>query len=209
MNGMDNDQFFDFFGFDPIFWTVPHKPDEAKGDYCDPLQREVRFLESRRIFSEKWRIESEELPGRQFKTVRYHVITPKGTLTFVVQSNGYTTWVIEHLIKEKRDIDLIAEYATTPKCDIEEVNKAATEFGERGIIRGHICGSDIFGQPGCWQDACCIVGTERMIMETYDDPEWVHEILKILQKERLALPVQWQARGMIYWSAVEEMHPPL
>ena len=53
-----------------------------------------------------------------------------------------------------------------------------TEFGERGLVRGHICCFDVFGQPGTWQDASCLVGTQRLIMETYDDPPWVHELLE-------------------------------
>lgn len=185
MEGVDNDRFFDFFGFDPILWTVPHKPDAAKGEYCDPKQGELGFLESRRVFSDSWRIEYEEVPNQKFTTVRYNVVTPKGTLTAVLQSNEYTTWVAEHLVKEKSDIEILADYETVPKCDVDAVNKAAGEFGERGLIRGHICPTDIFGQPGCWQDACCIVGTEKMILETYDDPEWVHELLKILQKRKI------------------------
>lgn len=120
-----------------------------------------------------------------YKTVRYRIITPKGTLTTVLQSNSYTTWVSEHLIKNKEDIEILAQYATTPKCDVDAVNKAADAYGDRGIVRGHICTADIFGQPGCWQDACCLVGTERMIIEAYDDPAWVHEFLKILQKRKL------------------------
>lgn len=58
-------------------------------------------------------------------------------------------------------------------------------MGDRGIVRGHIPPFDVFGQPGTWQDACCIVGTEKMIMATFDDPEWVHTLLKILQQRKL------------------------
>ena len=56
------------------------------------------------------------------------------------------------------------------KCDVAEVNRAAAEMGERGIVRGHVCCFDVFGQPGCWQDACCLVGTEAMILATYYAP---------------------------------------
>ena len=185
VNGVSSDEFFDIFGFDPILWIVPHKPDVSKGEYYDPNQGELGFLDSRRILSDNWRIESEELPDSMYKTVRYRIITPKGTLTTVLQSNSYTTWVSEHLIKNKEDIEILAQYATTPKCDVDAVNKAADAYGDRGIVRGHICTADIFGQPGCWQDACCLVGTERMIIEAYDDPAWVHEFLKILQKRKL------------------------
>lgn len=69
MNGATNDEFFDYFGFDPIVWTVPHKPDESKGQYVDPNQGEPGFLESRRIFTDEWRIESEEISDPDRKSV--------------------------------------------------------------------------------------------------------------------------------------------
>jgi uroporphyrinogen decarboxylase len=185
LHGMSFDEFFDYFGLDPIRWVVPHKPDIAKGEYYDPHQGSVGFLESRRIATDHWRIEFEELPNPEYKTIRYHFITPKGRLTMVTQSNSYTTWVTEYLVKDKRDIDLIGEYVTTPKSDVDAVNREADAYGARGLIRGHICCFDVFGQPGTWQDACCLVGAEKMIMATYDDPEWVHTFLKILQARKL------------------------
>lgn len=102
----------------------------------------------------------------------------------VLQANDYTAWVAEPLIKAKNDIDLIGCYATSPLCNVIDINRQAEQWGNRGIVRGWICCFDVFGQPGCWQDATCIAGTERMIMETYDDPAWVHELLKILQSRK-------------------------
>ena len=185
MNSISFDEFFDYFGLDPIVWTVPHKPVETNVNFYDPDQDDVGFLESRRISSGNWRIEFSEIPDPQYKTFRYNFITPKKTLSMVTQSNEHTTWVSEYLVKEKTDIDVIAEYVTEPQCDVEAVNKTAEEFGERGLVRGHICCFDIYGQPGCWQDACCLYGTEKIIMEAYDDPEWVHAFLKILQKRKI------------------------
>ena len=185
MNGMSSQACFEHFGLDPITWTVPHRPDESGGEYFDPNQSEIGFLESRRIASDNWRVEWEKLPDTRYDTTRYRIVTPKGSLTTVLQSNEHTAWVSEHLVKDKRDIELIAEFATAPKSDVAEVNRVAEEYGERGLVRGHICCFDIFGQPGTWQDACCIVGTQRMIMETYDDPQWVHELLRVLQARKL------------------------
>ena len=185
LGDMSNDGFFDRFGFDPITWVVPHVADKSTGEYFDPDQGEIGFLESRRIATDQWRIRAESLDGYEYKTVRYTIATPKGELTMVLQSNAQTTWVCEHLVKEKKDIDLIADYATAPKCDVPAVNTAAEGYRERGLVRGHICCFDLFGQPGCWQDACCLVGTEKMIMATYDDPEWVHTFLRILQQRKL------------------------
>ena len=184
MNGMSRQEFFDYFGLDPITWNMYYKPDEARGEYYDPDQ-EVNFLQCRNIFSNNWRIESEAIPDPQYKSERYNIITPKGVLTMLLQASEQTAWIAEPLIKAKRDIDIIDEFVTYPSCDINAVNKVADDFGERGLVRGHICCFDVYGQPGCWQDACCLYGTEKLIMEVYDDPEWVNEFLTILQKRKL------------------------
>ena len=73
---------------------------------------------------------------------------------------------------------------TAPRCDVAAVNAAAEEFGEHGLVRGNLCGVNIFGQSGMWQDACCLAGTQEMIMATYDDPAWVHELLGIVQRRK-------------------------
>ena len=61
-------------------------------------------------------------------------------------------------------------------------------------VRGHICCFDVFGQPGCWQDAACLVGIEELILATYDDPGWVHELLGILQRRKLVFTHSLQGR---------------
>jgi len=185
MDGMDSDAFFEHFGLDRIVWATQHKPGAAPGDFADPDQAEPGFLESRRVSSDQWRITSEAVTGAAYPTKRYTVHTPGGTLTTSIQSNPQTDWVSEHLIKEKGDIDLIANYVTSPLSDIDAVNAVAAENGDSALIRGHICCFDIYGQPGCWQDACCLYGTDKLVMETFDDPRWVHELLAILLDRKL------------------------
>ena len=185
MGGMSEAEFFDTCGWDPIMYTVPHRPDPDRGEYYDPEQGEPGFLESRRIATDDWRVECEAIPGHEHPTTRYRFVTPKGALTMVLQADPFTAWVVEPLVKQKRDIDLIGEYVTAPKCDVQAVNRAAEALGQRGLVRGYICCFDVFGQPGTWQDATCLVGIERLIMETYDDPAWVHELLRILFRYEL------------------------
>ena len=185
MNGISSDEFFQRFGLDPIRWAVPITADESRGEYEDPEQGEPGFLQVKRIFSDSWRLEIEEMDDDQYNTRRQTIHTPKGSLTAVTQANSYTEWVTEHLIKEKEDLDLVAEYQTFPICDVEAVNREAADFGERGIIRGFIIPFDVYGQPGCWQDFCCIRGTEQAIMDTYDDPKWVHEFLSVIRKRKI------------------------
>ena len=183
LNGISNDAFFDMFGMDPIQWVFDHTPAPGTGDYYDP-DHSPGYLEPRRIASDTWRITTEELPDPQYKTVRYTFHTPKKNLTLVLQSNEYTSWVTERLIKEKSDIDIIGEFATKPLCDVDAVNAKAAAYGERGLIRGTVVCFDVYGQPGCWQDASVLFGIEDLIMATYDDPEWVHALLKILMDRK-------------------------
>lgn len=164
MNGCDSQEFFRQMGLDSIFWVSDYEYTEAQ--------------------KENWRIETEKITGQAYDTTRYYIHTPKKTLSMVLQSNQYTSWVSEHLIKDKKDIEIIAEYVPSPIARKDLVNQAAEKY-QNSIIRGNLPAFDIFGQPGCWQDLACIYGIQELIMETYDDPEWVEEALKILQKRKL------------------------
>jgi len=179
LNGISNEEFFDAFALDPVKWFISYKPDESQGEYYDPGHI-PDYLQARRISSDRWKIQEEIKSGSEYKTVRYSFITPGKTLTTVLESNDHTTWVSERLIKEKTDIEIIAKYATAPKCDVSEVNRQADVWGEKGMIRGFVNFFDVYGQPGCWQDAAVLFGIQKLIMETFDDPEWVHSFLKIL-----------------------------
>ena len=180
LGGATSQDFFERFDLDAITWPVYHKPNVCLGDYYDPLQGKPGFLEARRVWSDTWKTYAEDVSTRDCLSTRYRFVTPKGTLAMVTQSNEQTTWVVEHPVKEKSDIDLIGNYATQPLCDVEAVNRVAADYGERGLVRSHVACFDVFGQPGTWQDACCLYGTERLILATYDDPAWVHEFLRIL-----------------------------
>jgi len=180
MGGATDQQFFDAFGLAPILWLAAHKPDESKGDYYDPDQAPSPAREPKRVSSDSWRIKETRVPHPEYKTTRFDFITPKKTLTMTLQENEYTAWITERLVKDKSDIDVIARYATAPVCDVEEVNRQAAQFGVRGLVRGMVCGFDVYGQGGCWQDAACLYGIQNLILATFDDPDWVHSFLKVL-----------------------------
>jgi uroporphyrinogen decarboxylase len=186
MDGISNQEFFETFDMDAIKWIVPVKPDESRGERFVAGQSEPGFLQIAKIESDRWRISSEPVQHIEFETTRYTISTPKGKLSTVIQGNGYTEWVVEHLLKEKGDIDLIADFMTTPLCDVEAVNREAEAYGDRGILRSFILPFDFFGQPGCWQDFCCLRGTEQAIMDSFDDPGWVHKVLSVLRDRKLA-----------------------
>lgn len=184
LNGMNGREFFNHFGIDPIEWVMAYKFDSAKNEYFDPTQTEVGILDAKRICSENWQIKIEPLKDSQYKAERFNIITPEKTLSMVLKSNEYTTFVTEHLIKEKNDIDIIAKYMTYPLCDVAAINKFADDIGDSALVRGHISTFEGFGQPGCWQDASCLFGIENLITEALIDPEWVHTFLIILQDRK-------------------------
>jgi hypothetical protein len=131
-------RFFDRFGLDSIQWVVMHLLDEAAGEYFDPLQGQPGFLEARRMSTDHWRVYPETILSQEWPTTRLWFAIPKGGISMVLQSNEHTSWVTEHLIKDKRDIDLLREFMTAPMCDVEVVNREAQAFGERGITRGNV-----------------------------------------------------------------------
>lgn len=175
MDGISERNFFDHFGLDAITWFTGTTPNPADGSYRNP----DGFIQTA-----NWTIASLILPSKFLKTCRYTITTPRGTLTMVLESDEYTTWIAEHLIKKKKDIDLLAEYMPAISCDHAGLHQAAASCGEHGIVRGTIPGFEIYGQPGCWQDAACLVGIEKLILSTYDDPTWVHTLLQILQDRK-------------------------
>jgi uroporphyrinogen decarboxylase len=184
MNGISNIEFFDFLGIDSINWVIAYSCSYDKDQFFDPEHTEMGFLEARRVCSDNWQTKLEPIENSKYDLQRFKIITPEKTLSMVLQSNEHTTWVVEHLIKEKSDIDIISKYMTYPICDVEAINKASDEFGNRGLIRGHVSTFEGFGQPGCWQDASCLCGIEKLIMATFEDPEWVHAFLSILKKRK-------------------------
>ena len=184
MDGISEQQFFARFGLDPVKWAVASQFTPGKGEFFDPLHTKPGFLEARRVCSDNWRFIIEKLPGHEYDTKRFNIVTPVKTLSMVLQSNEHTTWVTEHLIKDKNDIDVIAKYMTCPICDVKEINRIALEYDNRGLLRGHIACFEGFGQPGCWQDFACLFGIEDLIYRTFDDPEWVHTFLGVLLERK-------------------------
>ena len=70
----------------------------------------------------------EPIAGRERPATRYRFVTPKGTLSMVLESDPFTAWVVEPLIKKKRDIDLIGRVRHRP-----EMRRGGGESRGRGV----------------------------------------------------------------------------
>ena len=175
--------FFDRYGLDAIHWTTPLEA----GDRRRPIPGRRPPSKSWSFVSETWRVERTPLPDPDFGRSATPSHTPRSALSMVLQDDGRTVWVAERLIKEKSDIDVIAAFAPVPRCDAAAVaREAGPPSAIDGIVRGAVPGFAIYGQPGCWQDAAVLFGIEALILETYDDPDWVAALLGMLRDRKLA-----------------------
>jgi len=111
----------------------------------------------------------------------YTFTTPEGNLTQRNESNVYTTWTTEYMIKRPDDMHLVRKYLPVPRLNKNLVSYKKKELGEGGILRGLVFGE----QAGPWQHAAELYGVEPLIMATYDDPGWVHELLASLTNKKL------------------------
>lgn len=145
------------------------------------LDASINYYHAQEAKCVDWQVQTQRTNHRDGFSTHYTITTPDGTLTTTEGTNPMTTWVVEHLIKNKEDIHLLAKYRPLPVLDRAGAISAYEQLGDDGILRTFLCGK----QGGCWQDACELYGVENLILATYDDPDWVHEFLGILLEEKL------------------------
>jgi uroporphyrinogen-III decarboxylase len=171
MNGMDALAAFKTTGMDAAIQYF-----EAMGQFWIPNAEQYVVQTS------DWREEIEIVNADPLNKLLHHTITtPGGRLTYKTGGNLTTTWITEYLIKRHEDIDLIRKYMPVAKLDKKAISKAYDVIGDAGILRGFVWGD----QAGCWQHACCLMDVQTLIMETYDNPDWVQNLLRILLEKKL------------------------
>lgn len=130
----------------------------------------------------QWRVESRSHRNAEGNTITEVTIeTPEGTLHQKLEADERTQWVTEHVIREPEDMLLVKKYMPVPRLDPGPTEALYEELGQDGILRGFVFGD----QGGPWQHACQLYGTQNMIMATFDDPGWTHELLRALTDKKL------------------------
>ncbi len=115
------------------------------------------------------------------KIVHHRIVTPDGELTYKTGADRKTTWITEYLIKRREDVDLIERYMPVAALDKAAIAVEYDRIGDAGILRGFVWGD----QAGCWQHACCLMDVQDLIIETYENPDWVHRLLRVLLDKKL------------------------
>ena len=171
MEGMDVLSAFKTTGMDASIQYF-----EAMGQFWVPNAE--NFI----VQTPQWRDEIEVVKNDPNNKLLHHTITtPEGTLTYKTAGNLKTTWITEYLIKSHEDINLIEKYMPVPHLDKEKVAKEYDAIGDAGILRGFVWGD----QAGCWQHACCLMDVQQLIMEAFDNPDWVRRLMRTLLDKKL------------------------
>jgi uroporphyrinogen-III decarboxylase len=146
------------------------------------LDAQIQYMAKGISSSKTWKDEAIVITDEPDKKITYHTIhTPEGTLSYRTEGDQKTEWITEHLIKRDEEILLVEKFMPVPKLDVKPVAEKYDKIGDSGILRGFVWGD----QGGCWQHAACLVDISDLIMATYDKPEWVHELLRILLEKKL------------------------
>lgn len=171
MDGMEPLDAFEATGMDAAIQYF-----EAMGQFWIP------DAEKHLVQSPEWRDEIEVVdPDPDHKVIHHRITTPGGALTYKTEGNRKTTWITEYLIKHHEDVELIERYMPVAKLDRKAVAAEYERVGDRGILRGFVWGD----QAGCWQQACCLMDAQHLIIEAMEDPGWVHRLLTALVDRKL------------------------
>jgi len=142
----------------------------------------------------EWRDEMTVVdPNPGNKVVYHRIVTPGGELTYKTGANPTTTWITEYLIKRHEDVELIEKYMPIARLDHTAIRREYDRIGEAGILRGFVWGD----QAGCWQHACCLMDVQALILETFENPDWVHRLLNALLDKKLRF-IEESLRGATF-----------
>lgn len=171
LGGISDLEAFEYFGMDAAIQYT-----QELGQLWLPNPDFSRF--STPTWRHEVRVLHQSLDSWEYE---HTITTPEGTLTCKTAGNPKTTWITEYLIKRDEDIELLRKYMPVHPLDVPTVNKLYECIGDRGILRGFVWGE----QAGCWQHAACLMDINELILRTFDKPDWVHELLRILLEKKL------------------------
>ena len=166
LNGADQYEAYAYFNMDPVIYVSPQF--RYKSSDLANWEEKVTDLGYDEKGCHAWRTE---------------YITPMGILTEQKAQNQYTLWSTKHLIENERDFEIWEKYYPRP-CEVDwsPVIEAKKKIGNAGIVRS---GFYDFGQGSPWQSFLKMYGTENAIYLAYDEPEYIHHVLKVLLERKL------------------------
>jgi hypothetical protein len=109
------------------------------------------------------------------KVVSYTIDTPAGALYTVIEYDDYTHWIHEYPLKQEKDIELLAYRPDPAALPLARILDAQ-------LIRIQDHGLGYIYVPGVWHQACDLRGSEQLMYDVFDRPDWVRRLFGMLRE---------------------------
>ena len=120
---------------------------------------------------ESWREEIVEIERTAVsRTIQHAIQTPAGDGRYIHRIEGYSSWLIEHLIKRESDLDLLRYRPDPADLLLDRIKAMATKVGDRAWWLHHA--------PGPWDEAVELRGLTALATDIYERPAFVHRLMR-------------------------------
>ncbi len=121
-----------------------------------------------------WQYELKELDPIDGNRIELQTITtPEKTFTQTrLWDNFHSPWITEYLLVDPEDIFIYCKFHPTETLDLDFERRVLDKLGDRGILRN--C------RIGPWHRLCEYYGVEKMIINSFEYPDWTHHAMHAL-----------------------------
>ena len=151
-------------GFDPLMSTMSHHIGEHE-------------VWARMLFpcpnTDNWHETITELDSTPlFRIVQNQIDTPSGRGQYTYRIEGYSSWLLEHLIKTEDDLEILRHRPDPELIDWRVFRSMVEKVGNRAWWLHHA--------PGPWDEAVELRGFMALSTDIYDRPDFVHRLMRIV-----------------------------
>jgi uroporphyrinogen decarboxylase len=120
-----------------------------------------------------WQEEIVEIERNDIMRVLQHRIrTPAGEGTYTYRIEGYSSWLVEHLIKREADLELLRYRVDPQYMVLDRLNAMIDKVGDRAWWLHHA--------PGPWDEAVELRGLSALSSDIHERPEFVHRLMRLV-----------------------------
>jgi uroporphyrinogen decarboxylase len=106
------------------------------------------------------------------RVLQHRIRTPAGEGNYTYRIEGYSSWLVEHLIKSEADLELL-HYRVDPQYMVlDTLNAMIDKVGDRAWWLHHA--------PGPWDEAVELRGLSNLSADIHERPEFVHRLMRLV-----------------------------
>lgn len=106
------------------------------------------------------------------RTVQHRIRTPAGEGSYTYRIEGYSSWLVEHLIKTEGDLRLLQYRPDPTYLRLDVLNSMITKVGDRAWWLHHA--------PGPWDEAVELRGLTQLSTDIHERPAFVHGLMRLV-----------------------------